>query len=245
MSDLRSEILSADGAGIRVLVMDTGVDCAHRELSGAAIKSWKVAQGPLGGFAVSEDAGGDGFGHGTAVCSILLKHAPAVELHSLKVLDDKVRGSSHFVLTGLQWAIEQNFHVVNCSFGTGTRSFLESYKRMIDRAFCRNVWVVAGCNNQDFRTEEYPAFFPTVLSTDFGDVEPLALKRRAGHLVEFIASGSNLKVPWKSGGYRTISGSSFAAPHLSALAARLRQIRPAWNACQAKSALYELCCNAD
>jgi hypothetical protein len=37
-----------------------------------------------------------------------------------------------------------------------------------------------------------------------------------------------------------ISGSSFAAPHISALVARIRQVRPDWNACQVKTALYEL-----
>lgn len=240
MKSLREQILNASGKGVRVLVMDTGVDCAHPELGGAAIKSWQVGEGPYGGFAVREDAGGDKFGHGTAVCSILKKHAPGAEIHCLRVLDDSVRGSSQFVLTGLQWAIEQKFDMVNCSFGTATKSFLESYKRMVDRAFCRNVWIVAACNNQDFRTEEYPAFFPTVLSTDFGEVEALRLQRRQGFLVEFVATGANLRVPWKDRGYRTISGSSFAAPHLSALAARLRQLHPEWNACQAKAALYEL-----
>jgi hypothetical protein len=58
--------------------------------------------------------------------------------------------------------------------------------------------------------------------------------------VEFVARGENVRVAWKSGQYRVISGSSFAAPHLSALVARIRQVRPDWNACQMKSALYEL-----
>src|SRR5258706_12207037 len=105
----------------------------------------------------------------------------------------------------MQWGIEQGFDIINCSFGTGTRSFLESYKRVVDKAFCKNSWLVAACNNQDFRTEEYPAFFPTVLATDFGALDPLSLKRRKGFLVEFIARGSTLRVAWKNASYRTIS----------------------------------------
>jgi subtilisin len=236
----RSEIDSATGSKVRVLVMDSGVDESHPELEGAKIKHWQVGAGPFGGLTVHDDKGGDPYGHGTAVCTILYKNAPGIELHCLRVLDENIRGSSQFVLTGMQWAIEQGFDVINCSFGTSTRSFLENYKRIIDKAFCRNVWLVAACNNQDFRTEEYPAFFPSVLSTDFGAVEGLTLKRRKGFLVEFIARGSNVKVAWKNAAYRTISGSSFAAPHLAALAARLRQCRPDWNACQAKAALYDL-----
>ena len=79
-----------------------------------------------------------------------------------------------------------------------------------------------------------------MLSTDFGALDALALKRRPGHLVEFIARGATVRVAWKNASYRTISGSSFAAPHLAALAARMRQLRPEWNAIQAKAALYEI-----
>ena len=50
----------------------------------------------------------------------------------------------------------------------------------------------------------------------------------------------DVRVPWKGGGYKTVSGSSYAAPHLAALAARIRELRPAWNACEVKTALYRL-----
>ncbi len=235
-----SEIEKATGAGVRVLVMDSGVDPSHPDLKNVNIKCWKVCAGPYGDPVIREDAGGDAYGHGTAVCSILHSNAPGIELHSLRVLDENIRGSTEFVILGFKWAIEEKFHVVNCSFGTGRREFIDRYKRMVDKAFCRNVWLVSACNNQDFKTEEYPAFFPTVLSTAQGDLNAMKIKRTEGELVEFVARGINVRVAWTNKGHKVITGSSFASPHLAALAARIRQLHPDWNACQAKSALYEL-----
>ena len=234
------EIEKATGKGVRVLVMDSGVDPTHPDLENVRIKCWKVCAGPYGDPVIREDEGGDAYGHGTAVCSILNAHAPGIELHSLRVLDENIRGSSEFVILGFKWAIEERFHVVNCSFGTGRREYIDRYKRMVDKAFCRNVWLVSACNNQDFKTEEYPAFFPTVLSTSQGDLPPMQVRRNEGELVEYMARGINVKVAWTNKGYKTITGSSFASPHLAALAARIRELRPDWNACQVKSALYDL-----
>jgi len=91
-----SEIEKATGAGVRVLVMDSGVDLSHPELANVPIKCWRVCSDPYGDPMVKEDEGGDAYGHGTAVCSILHKNAPGIELHSLRVLDENIRGSSEF-----------------------------------------------------------------------------------------------------------------------------------------------------
>ena len=50
-----------------------------------------------------------------------------------------------------------------------------------------------------FRTEEYPAYFPSVLATDFSKLSGLSVLRRKNHLVEFLASGEELRVPWLRG----------------------------------------------
>ncbi|MEI6233025.1 MAG: S8 family serine peptidase [Planctomycetota bacterium] len=235
-----SEVEKATGAGVRVLVMDSGVDLEHPDLAGVPITCWRVCADAYGVPTIREDPGGDAYGHGTAVCSILHQYAPGIELHSLRVLDENIRGSSEFVILGFKWAIDEKFDIVNCSFGTGRREYVDRYKRMVDRAFCDNVWLVSACNNQDFKTEEYPAFFPTVLSTCQDDLPPMKVRRNAGELVEFAARGINVKVAWTNKGHKTITGSSFAAPHLAALAARIRELHPDWNACQVKAALYEL-----
>jgi len=241
------EVQSATGEGVRVLVVDSGVEASHPALQAprapggdAEIACWTVAGADTDSPSVVKDSEGDVFGHGTAVAALIHQFAPAAGLDSLRVLGANNRGSSKAVVAGMRWGIEQEYDIVNCSFGTGRREHIPAYKRVVDLAFCRNVWLVSACNNQNFRTEEYPAFFPAVISVNYGALPGLVLERRRGCLVEFVARGVQVRVAWKGGGYRTITGSSFAAPHVSALAARIRQLRPGWNVCQAKAALYRL-----
>ncbi len=236
----RDELALATGAGQRILVADTGVDGDHPMLRDVEIKHWQVEKGSGGEARIVASAGGDIQGHGTAVASIIRAHAPGVQIHSLRVIEGGLAGQSSTVIAGLTWAVEEEYDLVNCSFGTRKPAFLQYYKRLVDRAFCRNVLVVAAGSNQDYRIIEYPSAFPTVLSTDCGRLDPDRIIRRTGHLVEFVACGDGVRVPWGGGEYRTVSGSSFASAHLTALIARIRQLRPQWNACQVKSALYRL-----
>jgi subtilisin family serine protease len=241
----REAVGAATGAGVRILVADSGVDCRHPALGGATVRHWGVAPGKGGDVSVRASEGGDRLGHGTAVASIIRTLAPDCELDSLQVLGGTLRAWSETVLAGLCWGIDQGYDIINCSFATSAHRYLAAYKHLVDLAFCRNVLLVAACSNADFRRIEYPSAFPTVLATDCGKLEGLRLRRRRGHLVEFVASGDGIRVAWTGGQWREVSGSSFAAPHLTACAARIRQLRPDWNACQVKAALYAIADTAE
>jgi subtilisin len=245
----RAELERATGAGVRVLVMDSGIEGDHPTLTGRDIPNYEAIPMAVGTdvtWRVEEAPAGDAFGHGTAVASILASHAPGVRLTSLRMLDADRQGSSERVLAGLRWAIEKQFDVVNCSFGTfgpATSRFLASYKRVVDVAFCNRVLLIGACSNSDHRLTSLPASFPTVISTDCGRLAPTplpGLRRRQGQLVEFVARGVDVSVSWKDGSARLVTGSSFAAPHLAALVARIRELRPEWNACEVKTQLYRL-----
>lgn len=231
---------SATGRGVRVAVLDSGVDTAHPELGGASISCWTLAAVPGRGWRVVVDSAGDSFGHGTAVASIVRAFAPEAAIHSVRVLGIDLRTSSERILAALDWAIDQKFDVINCSFGSSDVRFLEGYKRVVDRAFCANAILVSACDNFDARRIELPGWFPTVVSADHGALEALQFERRAGEMVEFVARGRSLRLPSRQGSYKVVTGSSFAAPHLSALVARIREHRPTWNAVQVKAALYHL-----
>lgn len=223
-----------------MLVVDSGAETRHPALESSSIKCWQVVSGMQGTYRVIPEDGVDVFGHGTAVVWVLRQYAPGASVESLRVLGGDLRSSSQRVLAGLNWAMDQGFDIINCSFGTGNAKVLDGYKSVVDRAFTRNVLLVSACNNFDHTQVELPGWFPTVVSTDFGKLEDLELRRRAGSMVEFVARGERIRLPWKDGDYRETTGSSFAAPHLAALAARIRELRPEWNACQLKSALYEI-----
>jgi subtilisin len=236
-----SELQDATGLGVRILILDSGVEVQHPVFAGRPINCWRVVPGAQGYTVVRDNSGEDPYGHGTAVAAILHEFAPGATIESLRVLGGTdLRSSSQTVLAALRWAIKQRYDVVNCSFGSSNAQFVSEYKTVIDYAFCRNVLIVSACNNYDFHTLEYPGSFPTVLSTDFGKLESLGFLRRCGELVEFVARGEEIRVAWKGGRYCEGTGSSYAAPHLAAIIARLRQLEPNWNACEIKTALYQL-----
>jgi subtilisin len=240
--DLR-DITNATGQGVRVLVLDSGIETTHPALApGPAIRSFRVeADGPDSDLRrVVEDEGGtDVFGHGTAVASIIRRYAPDATIDSVKVIGRPL-GWSHFILAAIHWGIDRSYDIINCSFTTQSHDFLAEYKAAVDRAFCQNVQIVSACNNKEYWRVEYPGSFPTVISTDYADLKGLTLRRRPGQLVEFLAPGHDIRVAWKNRQYRLLSGSSFAAPHLTAIVARLRQLHPQSNACQLKTILYAL-----
>jgi subtilisin len=225
---------------VRVLVVDSGAETSHEALQGGGITCWQVVPGMQNTYRVAPEDGVDVFGHGTAVVWIIRQYAPGSVVDSLRVLGGDLRSSSQRVLAGLNWAIDQGYQIINCSFGTANVQVLEGYKKLVDRAFMKNVLLVSACNNFDHAQMEMPGWFPTVVSTDFGKLDGLELRRRPGAMVEFVARGERIRLPWKDGEYRETTGSSFAAPHLAALAARIRELRPEWNACQVKTALYEI-----
>ena len=232
----------ARGTGVRVLVLDSGIETSHPDLAGKTIRSFRVdldEQGDADVCRIVDDADGDVYGHGTAVASIIHRFAPEARIDSVKVIGRPL-GSSRFVAAALHWGIDQGYDVSNCSFTSQEAQHLPRYKAAVDRAFCHNVQVVSACNNTEYWRVEFPGSFPTVISTDYAALKGLSLRRRPGQLVEFVAAGEDVRVAWKGASHRVISGSSFAAPHMTALVARLRQVKPHWNPCQIKSALYAL-----
>jgi subtilisin family serine protease len=242
--------MAATGAGVRVLVIDSGVEVEHETFAGRAIDTFALQEEQVWGThrkRVSRTSSGDAFGHGTAVCSIIARHAPGAEIHSLQLLDGRNRTTQERVVSALDWALKQRYDVINCSFGIaeGQVKYKDSFKAIVDRAFCAGAILVAASNNHDFKRLEYPGAFPTVLACDFDGFEGLAFRRRVGHLVQFIANGRKLRLAWSNGRWRTDSGSSYAAPHLAALVARIRQLRPRWNAVEVMAGLYSLACEVE
>lgn len=235
------DVSHATGKAVRIAIIDSGVEMSHPAFYSRTIHAFKTEQVWNRVYRVISDASPrDQFGHGTAVADIVCRHAPEATVSCVQVLDSSLRASSPKIIAAIGWAIEQQYDIINCSFGAGGTEFLLKYKEIVDAAFRSGVILVAACNNVDFRQPEYPGAFATVISTDHGPLDGLNFVRRRGELVEFVAAGRSLRLPWKGGGYRTVMGSSFAAPHLSALCARIRELRPAWNMVEMKASLYRL-----
>lgn len=180
-------------------------------------------------------AGKDVFGHGTAIASILRRVAPEAEIGSFRVLGEQLRSRTLIIREGVRLALDRGYHILNCSFGCGREDHVLNYKDWIDEAYIRGRHIVAACNNQDFMRREWPGHFPTVITVNFttqANVSPTATRGgvdlveeplfyRAGTLVEFIAPGQDVIVPWLAGAIKKVTGSSFAAPYVAGLLARL------------------------
>lgn len=210
-------MVAGDGAGVRIAVLDSGVEIGHPDFSGRRLRDDWVMEGERW---VSGE-GKDVFGHGTALASIIWKLAPAAEIGSFRVLGPHLSARSVLVARAAERAVALGYDVINCSFTCGLPGHLPMYKMWADRAARQGVVVVAASGSHEEQRPEWPAHLGTVLGVDCQTGPDGTLGRREGSPVEFLAPGAGVDVTWNRGGRRLMTGSSFAAAHLSGLVARL------------------------
>ncbi|MDQ2973955.1 MAG: S8 family serine peptidase [Acidobacteriota bacterium] len=227
------------GKGIRVAIVDSGIDTEHPDLKGKVRESVE---------AVSEDGkinfqpstSGDQAGHGTACAGIITSIAPNAELYSVKVLGPNASGSGDMFLVGLDYAIKQKFHVINLSLGTTKRDYFGPLHDLLDRAYHGGCIVVAAANNLPYPS--YPSIFSSsivsVVKRAGGD--PFNFGYRYGHVIELVAPGVEVKTTWPGGGYRQLTGNSFACPYIVGIIALLMEAYPDLTPFQVKTILYAI-----
>jgi subtilisin family serine protease len=241
LAQAREALATGTGRGVRVAIIDSGVDPVHPRLTGLTLRD-DVAVVSDGVQLRVEDGGGhDAYGHGTAIAGVIRALAPEAELGSFRVLDAELASRTIIIREGVRQAMDRDYQVLNCSFGCrGDARFVMDYKAWIDEAYLTGRHVVAACNNFDFSTPEWPGWFPTVNTVNMARLEGARWLRRPGHLVEFAAAGHDVEVAWTGGGARRVTGSSYAAPVVSALLARLLSVHPEVSPLEAKALLQRL-----
>ena len=241
LAKARRALEQGDGKGVRVAVLDSGIDRSHPRLAGLTLEDDLAISLEGGRLSVTDNDRGDVYGHGTAVAGIIHSLAPAARIGSFRVLGSFKESRTAVILEAVRQAIARGYHLLNCSFGCpGRAEFVMSYKSWIDEAYLRGVHVVAASNNSNHGTPEWPAHFPTVLSVSGGATGPAELLRRPDSLVEFALLGEDPEAAWPGGRSKHVIGSSFAAPRLAALLARLLSDCGPLPPLLAKAALLEL-----
>ena len=229
------------GGGVRVAVVDSGVQRSHPQLG-------TVARG----FDAFGGTGTDDCGHGTAVAGVIAAQhdgagivgvAPDVTIVPVKVLrDDDYYGcgsDTASVVKGIRWAADPHkgaADIINMSFGGPDRS--AALKEVVEEAASQGVLMIGASGNTGDRSVHYPAAYPQVISvggieragdglgwwpySTFGSVDIVAAAKDVPVL---IAGGIkpasiahkcfNAAVEWCS------DGTSFAAPHVAGVAALL------------------------
>jgi subtilisin len=226
----------ADGAGVRVCVLDSGVDESH-PLVGPVDAAMEVVTGEDGEPAVVATGSGDQAGHGTACVSLIRAIAPAASLTSVRVLSSGNHGTGAALLTGLAWAIDEGFDVINMSLSTTKPEFCDTLRELADRAYFRRCVIVAAAHNMPVRS--YPWPFASVVSVASHDgTDPFAYYYNPTPPVEFYARGVRVRVAWTGGREMLSTGNSFATPHIAGICARILGKHRSLTPFQLKSVLY-------
>jgi subtilisin family serine protease len=211
------------GQGVVVAVLDTGIDPDHPEFRGRLSDlGWNVLTG-TSDFAETTDGiddDGDGlfdemYGHGTHVSGIIARVAPGAMLMPVKVLNDDGVGDAFGVAQGILYASENGAEVLNLSLSSTYDS--EIVRASVAAARGKGALVVAATGNSgESEPKEYPAASDGVIgvaATDPNDVKS-----------SFSNYGVEITLP--GGKYGVASGTSMAAPFISAAVALMMDFYP-------------------
>lgn len=232
------------GKGIRIAVLDTGLDLSHPDFAGRDI----VSQSFVEGQTVQ-----DGNGHGTHCAGIAAGPAAPgaqprygvageAELYVGKVLGDEGSGSDGGILEGIDWAIEHGCHIVSMSLGSPVQpgqGYSAVFEAVGQRALAAGTLIVAAAGNESHRPESvapvgHPANCPSILAVAAVDERlrvasfSCAGLEGGGGDVDVSAPGVDILSAWPAPDlYNTISGTSMATPFVAGVAALHAQADPA------------------
>jgi thermitase len=226
--------------GVKVGIVDTGITQTHEDLAGKTADCGQSVGGVISGMCLDDN------GHGTHVAGTIAAVAnngrgvAGVAFNSplsiCKALGGPLgEGATSDVASCITWEADRGARVISMSLGGGASTTLQN---AISYAASRDVLIVAAAGNDGSATLNYPAAYAEVVSvaaTDSGDVR--ASFSNANADVEIAAPGVNVLSTYNDGGYRALSGTSMATPHVSGVAAVIRTRNPAFTAAQARSKL--------
>jgi subtilisin len=237
----------ANGEGVRVCLLDSGVERSLlRERARQRGQEMKPIEGCLFLAERNEplaDEGQQSSPHGTTVADIILTLAPQVRLFSADVFGPRGSCEVEVVCRAVRWAMDVwHCKMINLSLGVPEQRLQQiqrraQLQRVIEEAYYRDVVVVAAAHNEHPLTRSYPAAFaPPLLSVDkqlFAD--PLQFAYLLREQIEFQAHGRGYLGP-----FAQEPATSWAAPHLTGIAARLLSLRPQLKPFEVKTLLYWL-----
>ncbi|MGI8787952.1 MAG: S8 family peptidase [Pyrinomonadaceae bacterium] len=227
------------GKGVRVAVIDSGIDTNHTDLQGK-IKESVEARAENKRIIFDKSEAGDSAGHGTACAGIISRIAPEAEFYSIKVLGAGGLGDGIAFLAGLEYAIKNRYQIINLSLGTTKPQFFAPLHDLLDRAYQAGCIVVAAANN--LPQPSFPSVFSSSLISvsKHEDSDPFNFGFRYGEVIELTAPGVNVRTSWLNNSYKSLTGNSFACPHIVGIIALLLDKYPELTPFQVKSALYAI-----
>jgi len=212
--DRLAEMVKGKDGTVIVAVLDTGTDLAHPWLKDRIVSPYDAVE--------DDNEPQDMFGHGTHIAGIIASNTPAnIRIMPIRVFDEKGDAPDSIIVKGIHYAVKNGACVINMSLGGyGTTAYLD---KAIDYAFSRGVLIVASAGNEARDVSHYyPAAFPEVITVGAtGSNGDLLYFSNTGELIDVCAPGEKIvsAMPGNTTGVR--SGTSLAAPLVSAAAAML------------------------
>jgi Subtilase family len=213
------------GVGAKIAVIDSGIDLTHSAFTGRLAPSTEWKDFVDGDSDPQEVSGGNGYGHGTFVSSLILQVAPQATILPIRVLAADGSGSETAVISGIDWAIQKGAQIINLSLGASTDNV--ALEAEIDYATSRGIYVVVSAGNDSSNTLTYPAqraktapnekYLISVGSTASSSV--LSIFCNINPALEITAPGELVYAALPGGAAGFGSGTSFAAPQVSGLLA--------------------------
>ncbi len=210
------------GKGVRVAILDTGIDYTHEDLSGNYRGGYDYVFDDNDPFDDSFDS------HGTHVAGIVAAQdngigiigvAPEVDLYAVKVLDGAGFGTEQWIISGIEWAVRNEIDVINLSLEGPHRQSLQD---ACDKAYDAGILLVAAGGNGLAKGGPVgcPAAYDSVIAATATDANDLVHSFvPIGEPLELTAPGVDILSTITGGGYDYLSGTSAAAPHVAGAAA--------------------------
>jgi subtilisin family serine protease len=232
----------ATGAGVRVCILDSGVQADHPDV-GQLAEAVAVEIGPDGTVRVGPDPQGDLCGHGTACAGIVRRIAPECAIGSVRIVGAELAATGAALIGGLRHAVQSGYQVINLSLSSTRSEFVSTLHELADLAYFRRSLLVASAHNMP--VESYPWRFAAVLSVGSHEQpDPFCLFANPEPPVEFFARGVDVEAPWIGGGRVLATGNSFATAHVSGLCALVLSKHPGLSPPQVKALLALVADNA-
>lgn len=225
----------ATGKGVRVAVLDTGIDTAHPDLK-------DNVRGAFDTIKETPDVIDDN-GHGTHVAGIIaaldnefgvVGVSPDVDIYAAKAFDSRGQGRTSDIIQAIEWCVEQDVNIINMSFGT--RDSTKALELAIDKAAKAGILMIAAAGNEGAKDSVlYPARDPNVIGVAASTPDDrIASFSSSGREVDVTGPGEGVYSTYNRSGYKSLSGTSMSCPHVSGVAALVLSAEPGLSAEQVK-----------
>ena len=226
MSGANLEWAESMGEGIKIGIIDSGIDLYHPDLVGRVKKYRNFTGGDKNDVT-------DHNGHGTHVAGIMAANkngrgivgvAPMASLYVAKAFNKHGMADDLSVAESLKWLIQNKVNIINMSFSSND---VPNYYNGIKEAYDKGIIVVcAAGNNGKFKSRGlgYPAKYPETISVASVDIRGKVSDFSSKNVnADIAAAGVEILSCYPGGRYAKFTGTSMAAPIISGAAAILQR----------------------